>query len=167
MIRTDADAQWFAVWTRSRHERSTAASLSSLGIQHYLPLKTEVRQWSDRKQAVASPLFPGYLFVFMNPAKDGTLNILKTPGVVSMVGNHHGPLPIPAEEIENIQTVLMASTECEVRPGLTEGDRVGVLSGVEGTLVRAKSVTQLLISISMIRQSIAINVSPDDVELVA
>jgi transcription antitermination factor NusG len=107
----------------------------------------------------------------MNPAKDGTLNILKTPGVVSMVGNHHGPLPIPAEEIENIQTVLMASTECEVRPGLTEGDRVrvtrGVLSGVEGTLVRAKSVTQLLISISMIRQSIAINVSPDDVELVA
>ena len=46
---------WFAVWTRSRQEKSAAAMLSTLGVTHFLPLISQVHQWSDRKQICNSP----------------------------------------------------------------------------------------------------------------
>lgn len=165
----DQNSQWFAVWTRSRQEKSAAAMLASSGVRHYLPLKSEIRQWSDRKQIVEIPLFSGYLFVRMDPEKDSKLQVLKTRGVVSFVGNQTGPLPIPDQQIEDIRTVLKAGTPCSVQPFFNAGDRVrvvrGPLTGVEGTLVRANSEARLLISIDMVGQSVAVTISPDDVEL--
>jgi len=164
----DPDSRWYAVWTRSRQEKAAAGMLSRLGVRHYLPLKSELRQWSDRRQTLEVPLFSGYLFVRVNPLMDSRLQVLKVPGVVSFVGNQSGPLPIPDKEIEDIQTVLAAGVNCSVQPSLKEGDRVrvvrGALAGVEGTLVRANLESRLLISIEMIRQSLAVSISPEDVE---
>ena len=98
--------QWFAVWTRSRQEKSSAALLEAIGIPHFLPLKPEVHQWSDRKQTVTVPLFSGYLFVHINPAGGSRLEVLKTPGIAGFVGNQVGPLPVPDQQIEDIRTVL-------------------------------------------------------------
>jgi len=166
----DFDWRWYAVWTRSRQEKVAAEMLSRLGVHHYLPLKSELRQWSDRKQPVEVPLFTGYLFVFMDPLKDSRLIVLKVPGIVAFVGNQTGPLPIPHKEIRDIQTVLAAGSNCSVQPFLKEGDHVrvvrGALAGVEGTLVRVNSESRLQISIDMIRQSLTVRVSPEDVESV-
>jgi transcriptional antiterminator RfaH len=166
----DPDASWYAVWTRSRQEKAAAEMLGRLGVQHYLPLRSELRQWSDRKQVVEVPLFSGYLFVCMNPVKDSRLTVLKVPGIAAFVGNQTGPLPIPHKEIEDIQTVLASGINSSVQPSLKEGDRVrvvrGALAGVEGTLVRVNSESRLFISIDMIRQSLAVSVSPGDVERV-
>jgi len=166
----ESDSSWYAVWTRSRQEKAAAEMLGMLGVRHYLPLKSELRQWSDRKQLVEVPLFSGYLFVCMNPLKDSRLTVLKVPGIVAFVGNQSGPLPIPHKEIEDIQTVLASGANCSVHPSLKEGDRVrvmrGALAGVEGTLVRVNSESRLLISIDMIRQSLAVSISQRDVERV-
>src|SRR5664280_2704520 len=166
----DPDSHWYAVWTRSRQEKVAAAMLNTLGIQHYLPLTSELRQWSDRKQMVEMPLFSGYLFVCISLLKDSKLQVLKVPGIVGFVGNQTGPLPIPDQQIEDIRTVLTAGVECSVHPFLKEGDRVrvvrGALAGVVGTLLHTNSTSRLLISIDMIRQSLSVNVLRDDVELV-
>jgi transcription antitermination factor NusG len=166
----DLDYQWYAVWTRSRQEKVAAGMLGVLGVQHYLPLKTEFRKWSDRRQAVEVPLFGGYLFVRISLLKESKLQVLKVPGVVAFVGNQTGPLPIPPKQIEDIQTVLAAGSACSAKPLLKEGDRVrvhrGALAGVEGRMVRANSESQLLISVDMIQQSLAVNVSLEDVELI-
>lgn len=165
-----SDSRWFAVWTRSRQEKVAASMLETLGVPHFLPLKSEVRQWTDRKQTVMVPLFSGYLFVRMNPNKDSRLQVLKTPGIAGFIGNHTGPLPIPDQQIEDIQTVLTQQVECTVLPLLEEGDRVrvvrGPLAGIDGRLVRANSTCRLVISIEMIHKSVAVNVSRQDVELV-
>ncbi len=164
------DSQWFAVWTRSRQEKSAAAVLETLGVSHFLPLKSEIRQWSDRKQTITVPLFSGYLFVRINPARDGRLEVLKTPGIVGFVGNQTGPLPIPDHQIEDIRTILDTRVTCEVLPLLNEGDCVrvvrGPLSGVEGRLVRSNSSTRLAISIEMINKSLIVSVSRNDVEAI-
>lgn len=166
----DLENLWYAVWTRSRQEKVAAGMLGMLGVQYYLPLKSEIRQWSDRRQAVEVPLFSGYLFVCINLLKESKLKVLKVPGVVAFVGNQSGPLSIPSKQIEDIRSVLAAGARCSVRPILKEGDRVrvrrGALAGVEGWLVRANSESQLLISVDMIRQSLAVNVSLDDIERV-
>lgn len=166
----DPEFRWYAVWTRSRQEKVASAMLSTLGVQHYLPLKSELRQWSDRKQMVEMPIFSGYLFVRINLLRDSRLQVLKSPGVVAFVGNQTGPLPIPDHEIEHIQTVLAARVAYSLCPSLNKGDRVrvvqGALAGVEGILVSGNSPSRLLVSIEMIRQSLSVNVSRDDVELV-
>jgi transcription antitermination factor NusG len=166
----DFGSCWYALWTRSRQEKVAAAALGTLGIQHYLPLKPELRQWSDRKQMVDMPLFSGYLFVHVSLLNGSKLQVIKIPGIVSFVGSQTGPLPIPDQQIEDIRTVLTAGVECSVHPLLKEGDRVrvvrGALAGVEGTLLHTNSTSRLLISIEMIRQSLSVNVSREDVELV-
>lgn len=167
----DPEFHWYAIWTRSRQEKVASAVLNNLGVQHYLPLKSELRKWSDRKQMVEMPVFSCYLFVHINPfLKDSRLQVLKAPGVVAFVGNRNGPLPIPDQEIEDIRTVLAARVAYSHCPSLNKGDRVrvvrGALAGVEGTLVTGNSSAHLLVSIEMIRQSLSVNVLWDDVELV-
>jgi transcription antitermination factor NusG len=169
IVNSQTDSQWFAVWTRSRQEKSSAAILEAIGVPHFLPLKSEVRQWSDRRQTVTVPLFTGYLFVRINSASNRRLEVLKTPGIAGFVGNQTGPLPVPDQQIEDIRTVLETRVECSVFPLLNEGDRVrvvrGSLAGVEGRLVRTNSSTRLSISIEMIHKSLLVSVSRDDVEL--
>jgi transcriptional antiterminator NusG len=165
------DSRWFAVWTRSRQEKIAAAMLLTLGVEHYLPLKSELRQWSDRKQQVLVPLFSGYLFVRIDLDKDSRLQVLKTPGIAGLVGNGAGPMAIPDRQIEDIRTVLSTSVDCSVLPLLEEGAWVrvvhGPLAGVEGRLLQGNSTSRLLISIEMIHKSLAVSVSRCDVEPVA
>jgi len=167
----DHGSRWFAVWTRSKQEKVVAATLTRSGIPHYLPLKSELRKWSDRKQMVETPLFSGYLFVNINVLTNSRLQVLKVPGVGALVGNQMGPSPIPDQQIEDIRKVLTAGVECSVQPLLKEGDRVrvtqGALAGIEGTLVRTHSSSRLLVSIEMIRQSLSVSILRSDVEPVA
>jgi transcription antitermination factor NusG len=168
-VETDpSDSRWFAVWTRSRQEKVAAAVLQMSGVQYFLPLKSELRQWSDRKQTVSVPLFSGYLFVRMNPTKDSRLRVLKAPGIAGFVGNGAGPLPIPDQQIEDVRTVLTQQVQCTTIPILEEGDRVrvvrGPLAGVQGRLLQCKSTSRLLISIDMVNTSLAVNLSWQDVE---
>ncbi len=162
------DSQWFAVSTRSRQEKVAAAMIESLGVANYLPLKTESRQWSDRKQKVTIPIFSGYLFVRMHLLDGSKLRVLKVPGVVAFVGNSSGPLPIPDQQIEAIRAVVAHGMECAVHSLLEEGSLVrvvrGALAGVEGRLIRLNSASRLVISIEMIHRSLSVSISRDDVE---
>ena len=164
----DPDTRWYAVSTRSRQERVASATLDALGIPLFLPLESQVRQWSDRKQVVTVPLFPGYLFVRTDPWSKAKLDVLRAPGVVGFIGNHTGPLPIPDCQIEYIRTAFTRGVRCSSHAFLKEEDRVrvvrGALTGIEGTLLRTGSKAQLVISIEMIQRSVAMTVSEQDVE---
>lgn len=80
-----SESSWYAVWTRSRQEKAISSFLNGLGVQHYLPLKSELRQWSDRRQMIETPVFSGYLFVHINLMTKSRLQVLKSPGVVALV----------------------------------------------------------------------------------
>jgi transcriptional antiterminator NusG len=163
--------RWYAVVVRSRQERTASAMLDALGVQQFLPMTAELHQWSDRKQVVNLPLFPGYLFVHVNQSPETSLCVRKVPGVVDFVGNQSGPLSIPDGEIESIRTVLAREVPCSQHPFLSVGERVrvvrGALTGIEGRFVRSGSKDQLIISIQMIQRSLALSVSREDVEAVA
>jgi transcriptional antiterminator RfaH len=164
------DTRWFAVWTRSRQEKTAEAMLQLIGVDHYLPMKSELRQWSDRKKTVSSPLFSGYLFVRVNATTHSRLQVLKVPGVAGIVGNSRGPLPIPDQQIQDIRTILARRVEFTVIPILKEGDRVrvvrGSLIGVEGRLLQRKSSSHLINSVETLHMSIVVNLSSQDVMLI-
>src|SRR5439155_17167863 len=63
MLLSGSDARWYAVQTRSRHERVVAAQLREQDVSIFLPMITQIRRWSDRRKLVEFPLFSGYVFV--------------------------------------------------------------------------------------------------------
>jgi transcription antitermination factor NusG len=158
---------WYAVSTLSRHEKSAASTLESLGFTQYLPLINEERQWSDRKKTISLPLFSGYLFVQMANTPEIQLSVRKVPGVVRFVSNQHGPLAIPHEEIENVRALLSRGTECSPCLYLTAGDRVrvvgGPLAGIEGIFLRSGTRARIVVSIQIIQRSVSVQVAACDV----
>jgi protein involved in polysaccharide export with SLBB domain/transcription antitermination factor NusG len=164
-------SSWYAVSTRSRQEKIAACMLEHIAITKFLPLLSQERQWSDRKQMVAMPLFPGYVFVRIARSSELQLRVLKVPGVVDFVRNRTGPLSIPDAEIEAIRALLCHGVGCSPYPFLKAGDRVrvvrGPLAGIEGTLIRCGSQAKLVLSIEMIQRSVSAIVPETDIEPIA
>jgi transcription antitermination factor NusG len=153
---------WYAVSIRSRHEKVAAAALDAAGIPTFLPLLNEVHRWSDRRKIVTVPLFAGYLFVRIPASSDMHVRVLRTPGVVRLVGGYGRPLSIPDKEIEDVRSVLAQRADCFPYPFLRTGERVriagGALDGVEGTLIGRGPDSKLVISIQLIQRSLAVSV---------
>jgi transcription antitermination factor NusG len=162
--------QWFAVWTRSRQEKTSAAMLAALGVPHFLPLIDEERRWSDRKKMVSLPLFPGYLFVQIANSSEIQVCVQKVSGVVNFVGNQNGPSAVPEVEINSIRALLSRGAGCSPCPFLKVGDRVrvvrGALAGIEGLFIRCGARSRVVVSVEIIQRSVSVEVLACDVELV-
>jgi len=168
---TESDARWYAIRTRSRHEKVAARELDAQGIPVFLPVVTSVRQWSDRRTQVELPLFPGYAFVRVSYFSGDRVRVLRATGVVSFVGQTAVGTSIPDEQIETIRTILIRRVPVKDHPFLDVGQRVrvrnGSLSGVEGILLAVKGSRSLVISVEPIQRSLCISLDDYDVETIA
>ncbi len=160
--------EWFAVQTRSRHEKKVAAELREKGIHTFLPLMTQVHRWSDRNKEVEVPLFPGYVFVHTLTQPEYRVSVLRTPGVANFVGNQGRGTPIPEKQIADIQAIVGERVAVVTHPFLTVNQRVrirgGSLDGVEGVLVGMNPDLSLVVSVDLIQRAVAIRVSGYEVE---
>jgi transcription antitermination factor NusG len=157
---------WYAVYTCPRHEKYVAQQLIRRHIGSFLPLYSSVRRWKDRRKRIDLPLFPGYVFVQMT--ERNRLDILRLPGVVQLVCFQGSPAAIAPAEIEALQHGSTGSLVVRPHPYLREGRRVRIISGpmvgTEGIYIRRKQQTRLVISISLIQRSVAMEIGEADVE---
>ncbi len=86
---------WYAVWTRSRHEKSLSKNLENRGFEVFLPLIKSRQKWSDRWKIVEVPLFPGYALVCTTRGLLPDVKQLKS--VVGMVRINGHPTPIQSD----------------------------------------------------------------------
>lgn len=160
---------WYALRTRSRHEKRVQDQLSARGIEPFLPLMQRWRQWKDRRKQVAFPLFPGYCFARFPP--EGRVEVLKAYGVVQIIGNREGPIPVPESEIEAVRRLVTSTLPYDPHPYLLEGMRVevirGPLVGLQGVLLRKSPRARLVISVSLIQQAASVELDAHDVVPVA
>ena len=158
--------QWYALWTRSRHEKHVRDQLSGQGIEPLLPLVRSLRQWKDRKKEVHFPLFPGYCFARF--AWKDHLKVLKANGVVRVIGGSGQPTSIPEQEIFSLKKLSETTLRFGPYPYLVEGKPVriirGPLEGVEGILSRKKNRDRLVILIHLIQQAAAVEIDTANVE---
>src|SRR6202167_3469201 len=98
-----SQARWYAVRTRSRHEKLVARQLENQGIQSFLPVVSQIHNWSDRRKQIETPLFSGYAFLRMIHSSEDRVRVLRTQGVVSFVGVQGIGTPIPDHQIEDIK----------------------------------------------------------------
>lgn len=152
---------WFALNTRFRYEDYVAKQLSAKGYEILLPIYRSRRRWSDRMKNVELPLFPGYLFCRFD-AND-RLPILTTPGMIQVVGFGRTPVPVEDAEISAIQRAISSDLTREPWPYLQIGERVrverGAMQGVEGILLSVKGGHRLVLSITLLQRSVAVEVN--------
>jgi transcription antitermination factor NusG len=162
-------AEWHAVYTTCRHEKRIAEHLVSRDIEHYLPLYTAERKWRDGSRVkLALPLFPCYLFVHVE--RCARRRVLEVPGVLSLLGGLGGePAPLESGLIEALRTGV-AEGRVEPHPLLTVGQNVrirdGVFSGMAGVIVRKKAGLRVVLTLDLIQQSVAVEVSAVEIEAI-
>jgi transcription termination/antitermination protein NusG len=160
--------KWYAIRTRSRHEKMVAEQLEKQGIEGFLPLVKRNRKWSDRIKEVELPLFSGYSFVRVVLSSRDRLRILQTHGVAGFVGINSCGTPIPDSQIEDIRILLASKVPFAEQPFLRVGQRVrirgGALDGVEGILSAQNEDRSLVISLEPIQRSLSVRIQGYTVE---
>jgi transcription elongation factor/antiterminator RfaH len=151
---------WYAVQCWLRKESMIAAQLEGQGFECFLPKYKSLREWSDRKKEVEQPLFPGYLFCRFDYTQRRP--VVVTPGVLQVVGCGRTPTPIEEREIEAIQIAVASGVPGQPWPYLEVGEKVrihtGKLSGLEGILVNFKGHHRVVLSVTLLQRSVALEV---------
>lgn len=165
---TQPELSWFAIQTRSRHEKMVERQLQGQAIEVFYPVISQIHRWSDRKKVVECPLFAGYAFVRIAPSAEERVRVLKIHGVVQFVGGHGQGTPIPAEQMEAVQNVVASNMPFTKHAFLKVGQRVrvrgGSLDGIEGILVAHNGSRDLVISVEPIQRSLSIRIEGYEVE---
>lgn len=159
--------EWFAIYTRPRHEKKVAQQLSDKGIDVFLPLRTVVSHWKDRRKQVQFPLFTGYVFVHI--VLEDRLAVLRMPGVVQFVSSEGKPIPVPEGQIEAVRQLVNSGLKYDPYPYVKEGMRVtirnGPLKGVEGIVISKRKKHLLVLSVDLIQQSASLEIDITDTDV--
>lgn len=151
---------WYALQVWSRKESFVALQLQGLGYECFLPTYNCQRRWSDRVKELEQPLFPGYLFCRFD--FQSRRPVVMTPRVIQIVGNGRSPLPVANEEIERIQLAVASDAPRQPWPFIEIGERVrvnyGSLRGLEGILIDLKGRHRVVVSVSLLQRSVAVEV---------
>jgi len=161
--------QWYVLHTRSRHESVVSEGLSKKSMEVFLP-KIKVRSTRrDRKAMIHIPLFPGYVFIKTDLHPHTHLEVVKTAGVVRLLGTQQGPVPVAEDTIASLK--IMVASEMPITTGhrLQPGDRVmvvnGPFAGVIGTFVRYRNQGRVVVNIEALGQFAGVDVQEEDIEI--
>ncbi len=160
---------WYAVHTSPRHEKRVREHLGHRRVECFLPLFRTIHRWKNGcKVQVELPLFPGYLFV--NIAQSERVRVLDVPGVLSFIGPRSEPAQLPDVEIETLRSGLHLQ-KFEPYNNLVVGQKVriraGSLMGLAGVLVRNTKGFRVVLTVELIKQSVAVELDAADVEPIA
>ncbi len=160
------EMHWYALHTRSRHERVVEHRLREFGMETYLPITQEVHRWSDRKKKVEVPLFSCYVFLRCALTPQDRTQVYRIDSALGFVGGSAG-VAIPDDQIENVRMLLSRAAPWRSHPFLKVGQRVrvrgGAFDGVEGIFLSENGDHSLVISIDAIQRSIAVRIDGYDV----
>jgi transcription antitermination factor NusG len=167
LLSVGVSEHWYAAYTFSCQEKSVAQHLSTRGIGFFLPVHKKLSLWKNGlRMLIERPLFPCYVFVKID-CRD-RVRVLELPGVHSIVGVGHHPIPLPDEEIEALRSG-MHLLNAQPHPFLKSGEKVvirrGPLEGMKGIVVRRKNSTRVVLTLELIMKSISVEIDGQDLEV--
>jgi len=152
------DCSWYLIYTRPKHEKKVASSLSEAGIRYFLPSIRQVRSWCDRKKCIDSPLFPSYIFVYPTSVQE-YFEGLKTGGALYYVRFGDKAARVNELTIEGIRLIVSRAEEIEVsseyfKPGQKMMIQEGPLTGLSCELVQHQGKDKLLVRVNLLQRSL-------------
>jgi len=161
--------KWYAAQVKASCEKAVAVMLRSHGYDEFVPLRKWRRRWSDRTKEDEVPVFPGY--VFFRIQRPVITRVVTVPNVIRIVGFGKEPVSIPESEINAIRCAVESGKLVTPAAFLQRGQlaRVvsGSLTGVEGLFVERRGQNRLILSITLLQRSVAVEIDKHDVEPVS
>ncbi|SKA48278.1 Transcription antitermination factor NusG [Chitinophaga eiseniae] len=153
---------WYLIYTRSRQEKKVAEQLSRCSIENYLPLKKERHKWKDRFKTLELPLFPSYVFVYLEDPLQYTIST-QVEGLCHYVKFNNKIASVSQQEIDNIRLLTVAGFGLEVcydhiRPGEKYLLQEGPLNGLSCEIVHFKGHQKFLVRVEILQRSILMDV---------
>jgi len=150
--------RWWVVHTRVRNEKVVAKTLAREGIPHYLPLVRLQRTYGGRRTTVSLPLFPGYLFMCGDGlAREKAWRTERVARVIAVADQDR-----LRWELQQIVHVVESGEPVNLFPGLREGRHCritgGALKGLEGVVLRRRSVSRVYIGVTILGQSAVVEI---------
>ncbi len=160
----DIKYQWFAIYTKAKAEKKVYEQLVNKGIEAYVPLRKELKQWSDRKKWIETPIIYSYVFVRITPYE--YTKVFEAKGVVSYVSYKGKAVAIPDHEIDamrrTVDNQLSFSVETtSLRKGQTLAVTSGPLKGISGEIIEIQGEKKLYLKISHIGYTLVVNMEND------
>lgn len=168
MAYLDSSYSWYALYTRSRHEKKLHQELLTKGVESYLPLKTEKRQWSDRVKVIEEPLLKGYIFVKVSNRE--YFDVVNNIGAVCYVSFEGRAASIPEKQILDLkQFVDYYNDKINVtKERISKGDKVkiksGLLKGVHGEIIEIRGKKRIVLRFDSLGYFVHTDISMDEVE---
>lgn len=167
-MRIEQEPAWYVLHTKSKFENVVYQGLLKKNKVVFLPTVRRRSRRLDRRLFLQQPLFPGYLFVKTAVTPAERLDILKTVGVVNLIGNREVPIPVEPEIIESLRIIVRANQEVETVACLRRGEAVRVMAGpfagVIGNFIQYQGAQRVLVNIDAMGRAVSINVAVEDVE---
>lgn len=152
------ESSWYAVHTRSRHERKVCGELARQSFEAYLPEYRALSKRRDRRKQILRPLFPGYLFVRTPLTAEKRMSIIQTKSVVRIIGTGCKPVPIPEHQVESVRILLSTGADAAPSDVLARGRPVlvteGPLAGVVG-MVEESGKRKIIVSVELVGRAVS------------
>jgi len=157
------NSDWVALVVRPRAERKVQKGLANIGLETFVAWHGVRRRWADRIKVLEQNLIPGYVFCRSTFAE--RMAVMRQAGVEKVLSFNRTPALIPDQEIASLQRAISSELPLGPWPYLRAGQRVriekGVLAGMEGTLARESAGWRVVVSVSALQRSIAVEVDRD------
>jgi transcriptional antiterminator RfaH len=159
-----ADKFWFALYTKPKAEFKAEEQLKAAGVEHYLPVITKEKQWSDRKKKITEPVIRGYIFIYADEKE--RLIALEQYSIVRCVFDRGRAAKIPDWQIDNLKKMLNTKSEVFLHNGLIPGKKVVIKNGpFEGIIGIVKEYEDgkktIAVSIDLLNRSIITHIPKD------
>jgi len=154
--------RWYPVYTNSRAEKKAYQELQRKGIDAYLPVKKEWRQWSDRKKLVEEPLFKSYVFVRISNKEHA--EVLMTQGVSRFLYFSGKIAMMPDKQMEDLKLLLTSGEdltliEHEIQPGEKVLIHAGPFKGMVAELVSIENKKSLVLKLENLGYALEVKTS--------
>ena len=155
--------RWYAIHTRSRFEQKVYDGINGKSIDAFLPRIQVMSRRKDRRKKILIPLIPGYVFVNTALDPEEYLQILKTVGVVRLIGFKGQPVPVKDDEITALMILDGTDRTVHNRDYMNSGDMVmimeGPLKGLVGFYIRHKDQShRVVVSVELLNRSLEVEI---------
>ena len=154
---------WYVMYTRPKNEKRVVNQLKP-HLKTYLPLNKSLRQWSDRKKWIELPLFPSYVFVFINNSMDYH-KALNAKGACHYISFGGKAARISEKEIQQIKffTSNFDNTEVvsDIEVGTTRTIKYGPFTGYDCKVINYKGKDSIIVEIESLNRTIVATMTKD------
>ncbi len=160
IVGVEESLSWYIIVCKTNFVKKAAARLVENGFQIFLPLKKELRIWSDRKKWIEIPAFGPYFFILTTEKK--RFQTFEVSGILKYLHFDGKICKMSESELNNIKKIFEFDGEiCILQETYTIGDKIEILEGYfkgfQGYLIEKRSLRQLKIVFKEIGYSILVD----------